>query len=63
MYNISLAEYNERMGQMTHYGCDPSPNFLPQEYSLPQTLTTFRTMVRICTHIFKNGKKSGPKVA
>ena len=34
------------MGQMTHYGCDPSPNFLPQEYTLPQTLTTFRTMVR-----------------
>ena len=35
------------MGQMTHYGCDPSPNFLPQEYALPQTLTTFRTMVKM----------------
>jgi len=44
-FMICPVEYNERMGQMTHYGCDPSPNFLPQEYTLPQTLTTFRTML------------------
>ena len=49
------------MGQMTHYGCDPSPNFLPQEYALPQTLTTFRTMVRSCTNMYRCVQKVDPR--
>jgi hypothetical protein len=43
---LCLSEYNERVGQMTHYGCEPSWNFLPQEYALPETITAFRIMVK-----------------
>ncbi len=42
---ICPIEYNEQAGQMTHFGCEPPPDFVPQEYALPETITTFRTMV------------------
>ena len=32
---------------MTHSGCEPSYNFLPQEFGLPETLAALRKIVSI----------------
>jgi hypothetical protein len=41
---------------MTHWDCEPSWNFVPQEFALPETLTTLRKMViekKLQNSIFK----------
>jgi hypothetical protein len=32
---------------MTHWDCEPAWNFVPQEFALPETLTTLRKMVLV----------------
>ncbi|XP_059096980.1 phosphatidate cytidylyltransferase, photoreceptor-specific-like isoform X1 [Tigriopus californicus] len=44
-YFICPIEYNEYLGQMSHSTCEPSANFLPQEYALPETITTLKTVM------------------
>jgi hypothetical protein len=43
--NFNFSEFNESVGRMTHWDCEPSWNFVPQEFALPETLTTLRKMV------------------
>ncbi len=43
--NFTFSEFNESVGRMTHWDCEPSWNFVPQEFALPETLTTLRKMV------------------
>ena len=45
---VFFLEFNEALGRMTHFGCEPSYNFLPQEFGLPETLTALRKIVRNC---------------
>merc|ERR1712137_62485 len=40
-------EFNEALGKMTHSGCEFSFNFLPQEFELPQTMTTWRRLLHM----------------
>ena len=40
-----FAEYSDQLGQMSHWDCEPSETFLPQEYPLPETIATFRRIL------------------
>ncbi|XP_040580499.1 phosphatidate cytidylyltransferase, photoreceptor-specific [Lepeophtheirus salmonis] len=44
-YLICPIEYNESLGRMSHWDCEPSSNFLPQEFKLPETLANMRNVV------------------
>ena len=44
-YFICPIEYNESLGQMSHWGCEPSINFVSQEFNLPETVSTLRRMI------------------
>eukprot|EP00096_Caligus_rogercresseyi_P010827 TRINITY_DN4062_c0_g1_i1.p1 TRINITY_DN4062_c0_g1~~TRINITY_DN4062_c0_g1_i1.p1 ORF type:complete len:431 (-),score=167.77 TRINITY_DN4062_c0_g1_i1:373-1665(-) len=35
---VCPIQYNESLGAMSHWDCEPSSNFLPQEFHLPETL-------------------------
>ena len=40
-----VTEFNDELGRMTHSNCEPSWTFQPQEFALPETMTTIRRMV------------------
>lgn len=46
-YLVCPIEFNEALGKMTHAGCEPSFNFLPQEFGLPNTLATVRKVFKM----------------
>nr|ACO15578.1 Phosphatidate cytidylyltransferase, photoreceptor-specific [Caligus clemensi] len=39
---VCPIEYNESLGQMSHWDCEPSSNFLPTDFKLPETLARLR---------------------
>ena len=43
---IYLLEFNENLGHATHYMCEPSYNFVLQEFSIPG-ISHLRQMVRV----------------
>jgi len=44
---VCPIEFNEALGKMTHSGCEPSWNFLSQEFDLPETLATARKLLKM----------------
>jgi len=46
-YLTCPIEFNEALGRMTHSGCEPSYNFLPQEFGLPETLAALRKILKM----------------
>jgi len=44
---VCPIEFNESLGQMTHYACEPAGIFLPQEYDLPEFLKGVASMLKM----------------
>jgi len=44
---VCPIEFNESLGQMTHYACEPAGIFLPQEYELPESVKGVASMLKM----------------
>ena len=42
-----FAEFNESLGQMTHYSCEPAGIFIAQEYDLPDALKGIAALLKL----------------
>ena len=58
---IFPSEYSESLGRMSHEMCEPSPNFLPQEYDLPETVQTIRKVL-VSSEMLENRYKDESNV-